>query len=212
MTYQNDQVTITNPFPIKPAYEAAEDKLSFLKQLVKSMGNPHYQSLKINIDSVESIQHETTLHTAELQTALMQYADQKAKMLITVNYLCNNRHEFTNNGGFISIGLNFKACDYAEKDQNGFPTKFENNPVADKNQIKFSALKGISVYEKYIFSDVRGDDILGVYDSIYYTLTDIRHVKTYTIVYIVNDSMIREVTLHDFGKYGNILTTVDLKI
>lgn len=207
-----DSVTPVSLFPIKTSYELADDKVIFLKEFAKSLEDPHYPVLDICVEMHGGLQYGNIVYDEELQESLMKYPEANAMMQIKVPRLCNNRHEFKNGGGFLSIGLNFKAVDYAEKDVNGHVVVFEGNLAANVNHIEFRALKSRSVYAKYIFSNIAGDSLLGVFGEIYYALPNVREVKAHTIVYIVGENCLREVTLYDFGKYGNVLSSIDLKI
>lgn len=199
--------------PLKVLYDSFENKSSFLKEFIKHMTKPHNPSLNLDIkQGFTCLQAGVNIYEEVLQKSLMSYPEERLKMPFSVKYLCNNEHGFRNKGGHLSIGLNFKANDSEWEDDNEFEIGFLNNEIANRNLISFSSLKSRSVYESYIFSEVTGRDVLEVYSTLYYILDDVRHVRTYTIVYIVNETTLREVTLHRFGKYGNILTSFDLKL
>lgn len=153
---------------------------------------PHYQALNFNIDIPETYSYNRTLYSQELQDNLLKYEVERKKMPITVNDICYNKYDnFTNDGGSIQVAIGLNA-DTKEID------------------LKFSTLKGTSVYSQYLFGNIIGDDILGVYGDLYYKLPrDITVVKTYTIVYNLKNG-IREITLHDFSTYGKMLTRCDL--
>lgn len=153
---------------------------------------PHYQALKFNISIPENYSYTGTLYSQELQNNLLKYDSEKEKMPITVLGICYNKNDnFINDGGMIQLNIGVDN-DSSEID------------------LKFSTLKSTSVYSKYLFGEIVGDDILGVYGELYYKLQHIvNKVKTYTIVYELKNG-IREVTLHDLGLYGKILTRCDL--
>lgn len=163
------------------------------KSLLNSYTNPHYQALQFNTEDITStFGLEKNFYEQELQNSLLKF--ESHKMPITVNWLCyNDSPKFKNNGGSISMGVG-DSC-YSQ---------------AVKNKKIFGKLKSLSVYAKYIFDTVRGGDILGVYGDLYYHVKDVSEVKTYTIVYIVAPNAFREVTLHVFGEFSNILTSLDL--
>jgi len=158
---------------------------------------PHYQSLKFNTPIPDNYSYIGTLYSQELQDNLLKYDSEKKKMPVIVTSICYNKNDnFTNDGGSIQLSIGEKN-DSSEID------------------LKFSTLKSTSVYSNYIFDEIVGDDILGVYGDLYYKLQNIiNKVKTYTIVYELNvyelKNGIREVILHDFWSYGKILTKCDL--
>lgn len=153
---------------------------------------PHYQALKFNIIIPENYSYKGNLYSQELQDDLLKYNSEKNKMPITVSYICHNKNDnFINNGGSIQLNVGI-----------------ENN--ISEIDLKFSTLKSTSVYSKYLFDRLTGDDILGVYGELYYKLLhSVNEVRTYTIVYELKNG-IREVILHDLGLYGKILTQCDL--
>jgi len=153
---------------------------------------PHYQALRFNIPIPENYSYIGTLYSQELQDNLLKYDSEKKKMPVIITSICYNKNDnFTNNGGAIQINVGV-GNDSSEID------------------IKFSTLKSVSVYSNYLFDELTGDDILGVYGDLYYKLQNIiNKVKTYTIVYELKNG-IREVILHDLGSYGKILTRCDL--
>lgn len=153
---------------------------------------PHYQALRFNTSIPENYSYSSTLYSQELQDNLLKYESEKLKMPITVLDICYNKNDnFINNGGTIQLNIGV----------------VNNSSEID---LKFSTLKSTSVYSKYLFDEITGDDILGVYGELYYKLKPIiSKVKTYTIVYELKNG-IREVTLHDLGLYGKILTRCDL--
>ena len=153
---------------------------------------PHYQVLKFNIPIPESYSCTKTLFSQELQDGLLKYESEKVKMPVTVLRICYNKNDkFINNGGKIHLNI---GATHDSRDID----------------LKFSTLKSISVYSKYLFDEITGDDVLGIYGELYYKLQHaISRVKTYTIVYELENG-IREVILHDLGAYGKILTTCDL--
>jgi hypothetical protein len=153
---------------------------------------PHYQALRFNIPIPENYSYIGNLYSQELQDNLLRYEVEKWKMPITVTSICYNKFDnYINDGGNIQLSVGIWN-DSSEID------------------LKFSTLKSTSVYSKYLFNDLTGDDILGVYGELYYKLPNtICSVKTYTIVYELKNG-IREVTLHNLGLYGKILTRCDL--
>lgn len=153
---------------------------------------PHYQSLKFNISIPDNYYYKCNLYSQELQDNLLKYESEKKKMPITIIRICYNKNDnFINNGGAIQLGVGVK-----------------NN--TSEIDIKFSTLKSISIYSHYLFDEVVGDDILGVYGELYYKLPcTVTKIKTYTIIYELKNG-IREVILHDLDSYGKILTRCDL--
>lgn len=187
-------------------------KYTSLTRIIKNMDKPHIPSIDLRVVTYNGIiDIESVIHDQDLQKYLMSYKSENDKMRVIINCLYNNLDNFINKGGSISIGLNLNVDDYESVDVNGFVTSFLNNKRANNNSIKFSALKGMSIYDGYLFNDIKGNDLRSVYGSIHDVLEDITVVKTYTIVSQVNETTIREVILHDFGVYGNILTKLDLK-
>lgn len=175
---------------------------------------PHYPALNIRAKSVKNgLKLYSTVYSEKLQDSLMKYPTELEKMLVIVHYIRNNNQKFKNNGGFVSIGLNFKAKKYKTVDVNGFVIEYEDNNIADKNRIQFSALKGLSVFTKYIFGKIKEDSMISMYDYLSYEIKEVmKEVMTFTIVYITSENTIREVTKHDFGIYGNILTSIELEL
>jgi len=153
---------------------------------------PHYQALKFNIPIPENYSYIGTLYSQELQDGLLKYDYEKKKMPVTVDRICYNKKDnFINNGGTIQINVG------------------AGNDTSEIG-VKFSTLKSVSLYRHYLFDELTGDDILGVYGDLYYKLQNIiNKIKTYTIVYELKNG-IREVILHDLGSYGKILTRCDL--
>lgn len=195
-------------------YEKSEDKLQFLHNVVKDIGHPHLPCFIFGRDVRvgRQIQYSVNIFSKELQSGLYSDTSLSKSVPFPVFALCNNWHNFTLSDGHLRIGINLDADENSEiKDCNKFVTGYSDNPIANENCVMFRALKGTSIYQNYLFSKVSGDGILSVYDELY-RLLPIREVKTYTIIYLVDNKTIREVTNHDFGKYGNILSTVDLKV
>jgi len=161
-----------------------------IKNMIKN--KPHYQALKFNIPIPDNYSYIGTLYSQELQDGLLKYDSEKKKMPITVDKICYNKNDnFINNGGVIQLSIGV-GNDSSEID------------------VKFSTLKSVSMYSHYLFNELTGDDILGVYGDLYYKLQNvINKVKTYTIVYELKNG-IREVILHDLSSYGKILTRCDL--
>jgi len=153
---------------------------------------PHYQSLRFNTLIPDNYYYKGNLYSQELQNNLLKYESEKKKMPITIIGICYNKNDnFINNGGTIQLNVGV-GNDTSEID------------------VKFSTLKSISIYNHYLFNEIKGDDILGVYGELYYKLPHtITKIKTYTIVYKLENG-IREVTLHDLSSYGKILTRCDL--
>lgn len=194
-------------------YKCAVDKKEFLISYVKDLVKPHYPTLHFNtkLDNT-CIQIDKILYSGDLQERLSKYKEEKEKMIVMLGSISYNTNtKFISDGGNVSIGL---VVDNPsdEYDSNGFRV-IKNNPRAEENLIAFRTLKSTSVYSSYIFDNIELDThILAVYGDVHYLIPEISNVKTYTIVYVINDSTIREVTLHDFEKYGNILTKIDLKL
>ena len=153
---------------------------------------PHYQALRFNIPILNNYSYTGTLYSQELQDGLLKYDSEKKKMPVTVDRICYNKKDnFINNGGTIQINVG------------------AGNDTSEIG-VKFSTLKSVSLYRHYLFDELTGDDILGVYGDLYYKLQNvINKVKTYTIVYELKNG-IREVILHDLSSYGKILTRCDL--
>ena len=161
--------------------------------IINSNNNkPHYQALRFNTFIPNIYSYKGTLYSQELQDNLLRYESEKIKMPIIVSYICYNKNDkFINNGGTIQLNIGV----------------VNNSSEID---LKFSTLKSISVYNKYIFDEITGDNILSIYGELYYELQYIiSKIKTYTIVYELKNG-IREVILHDLGLYGKILTSCDL--
>lgn len=168
-------------------------------ELVARMNKPHYQKLKFNqLVGVDLCSVSKNLYDQHLQDGLLQYEVERQKMPVTVDGLCYNSQDcLYNAGGRICIGIG---------------DGIDANIARIKNKELFAGLKSLSVYSKYLFDHIQGEDVLNIYDVLQQKASGIKDVTTYTIVYEVSDKMIREVTLHEFGSYGNILTVADLRL
>ena len=143
------------------------------------------KGLIIPLFEIVDIQKEQII-LYEKQISLLE--KQNEFLLSKIKELNDN---FINNGGVIQLSIGV-GNDSSEID------------------VKFSTLKSVSMYSHYLFNELTGDDILGVYGDLYYKLQNvINKVKTYTIVHELKNG-IREVILHDLSSYGKILTRCDL--
>lgn len=187
-----------------------------IQSVIDLMDKPHYPQLIFNRIKVEDLmQVECNIYSSELQQSLSKYDNEREKIGILTPVISYNKYDNLEYvGGDILIGLNFLNYIDGMFDVNGFRVGYYKNMTADINSKIFRSLKSKSVYSKYLLDKLTGNDIYSIYSKEIFDKLDNRlnSIDTYTIVYRLSDTSLREVTKHDFGKFGNIVMTSDFKM
>lgn len=172
--------------------------MSVMLEFLKRSNLPHIPYIKPNKEVTKLRNIDTVIYDEKLQNSLLEYKSEAEKISICVtgfeNYL--DDFEIVGVGGQIRTEL----CD---------------EPTARRElHSLFSTIKGLGLYEKYFWGEVRAEKIRTVYGELTDLFPDVTCVKTYTMQFVISPTEIKEVTLHEVdeltGKY--ILSILSFKI